>query len=77
MGANAALVTKKVIENGFEVVAIELITIVQAIEYLDVQDKVSKKTRELYDTIRELVPAFSEDQTLYPYIKKVKHELLK
>lgn len=77
MGANAALITKKVIENGFEVVAIELITIIQAIEYLKVQDKVSDKTKELYDTLRDIVPVLKEDQVLYPYIQKVKKELLK
>ncbi|HBL80169.1 MAG TPA: histidine ammonia-lyase, partial [Aequorivita sp.] len=43
MGTNAALITKKVIENAFEVVAIELITIIQAIEYLKVQDSVSSE----------------------------------
>lgn len=77
MGANAALITKKVIENGFEVVAIELITIIQAIEYLQVQDKVSKKTKALYDTLRNIVPVLKEDQILYPYLQKVKNELLK
>ena len=46
MGTNAALITKKVIENAFEVVAIELITIVQAIEYLKVQDQISSETKK-------------------------------
>mgnify|MGYP000293602770 CR=1 FL=1 len=44
MGTNAALITKRVIENSFEVIAIEMITIIQAIEYLKVQDKISSKT---------------------------------
>ena len=35
MGTNAAIITSKVIENAFEVLAIELITIVQAIDYLE------------------------------------------
>lgn len=72
MGTNAALITKKVIENAFEVVAIELITIVQAIEYLKVQDKVSSKTKKMYDEIRAIVPVFSEDVVMYPYVNKVK-----
>lgn len=72
MGTNAALITKKVIENSFEVVAIELITIVQAIEYLKVQDKVSSKTKKLYDEIRAIVPVFSEDVVMYPFVNKVK-----
>ncbi len=76
MGTNAALITKKVIENAFEVVAIELITIVQAIEYLKVQDKVSSKTRKMYDEIRALVPAFSEDVVMYPFVNKVKEYII-
>ena len=72
MGTNAALITKKVIENSFEVIAIELITIVQAIEYLKVQDKVSSNTKKMYDEIREIVPVFTEDVIMYPYVNKVK-----
>lgn len=76
MGTNAALITKKVIENSFEVVAIELITIVQAIEYLKVQDKVSSKTKEMYDAIRNIVPIFTEDVVMYPYVNKVKNFII-
>lgn len=75
MGTNAAMITKKVIENAFEVVSIELITIVQAIEYLKVQNKVSSKTKKLYDEIRAIVPAFSEDVVMYPFVNKVKEHI--
>lgn len=76
MGTNAALITKKVIENAFEVVAIELITIVQAIEYLEVQSKVSSETKKMYDEIRAIVPVFKEDVAMYPYVNKVKEFLM-
>ena len=72
MGTNAALITKKVIENAFEVVAIEMITIIQAIEYLKAQDKVSSKTKKMYNEIRKLVPIFTEDVVMYPYVNDVK-----
>lgn len=77
MGTNAALITKKVIENAFEVVAIELITIIQAIEYLDYQDKISSKTLEIYNEIRKIVPVFKEDVIMYPYVNKVKKHIMK
>jgi histidine ammonia-lyase len=76
MGTNAALITKKVIENSFEVMAIEMITIVQAIEYLKVQKNVSSKTKKMYDDIRNLVPIFTEDVIMYPYVNKVKDFIL-
>ncbi len=72
MGTNAALITKRVIENTFEVVAIEMITIIQAIEYLKIQDKVSSKTKKMYDSIRHIVPVFIEDVVMYPYVNTVK-----
>ncbi len=77
MGTNAALITKKVIENAFEVMAIELTTIVQAIEYLEVKDKVSSKTRTLYEEIRAIVPAFKEDVVIYPFVRAVKEFIMK
>ena len=35
MGCNAALMTKKVIDNSFEVLAIQMMTVLQAIDYLE------------------------------------------
>lgn len=72
MGTNAAVICRKVIENAFEVLAIEAITIIQAIEYLGFQDKVSSSTKELYDAIRKIIPAFSDDMVMYPYLEEVK-----
>lgn len=75
MGTNAAVICRKVIENAFEVLAIEAITIIQAIEYLGFQDKVSSSTKELYDEIRKIIPAFSDDMVMYPYLEGVKKYL--
>lgn len=76
MGTNSALITKKVIENTFEVLAIEIITIVQAIELLGFSGKVSSSTKKLYDEIRAIVPPFKEDLIMYPFINEVKDYLI-
>lgn len=76
MGTNAALITKRVIENAFEVMAIEMITIVQAIEYLKVQEKVSSKTKMMYDVVRNIVPPFKEDLVMYPFVNDVKNYII-
>lgn len=76
MGTNAAVITAKVIENAFEVLAIELITIVQAIDYLGYKNEISSVTRKIYDDIRTIVPAFKEDQIMYPLVQKVKEYLI-
>lgn len=77
MGTNAAVICSKVINNAFEVLAIELITIVQAIEYLGCQNKLSSVTKTLYDDIRKIVPAFKEDLIMYPFVEEVKNYLKK
>jgi histidine ammonia-lyase len=76
MGTNAAVITAKVIENAFEVLSIQLITIVQAIDYLEQKDKVSSVTRKIYDEVRQIIPEFKNDQIMYPFTKKVKDYLI-
>lgn len=77
MGTNAAVMTSKVVENAFEVVAIELITIVQAIDILGGVDGFSSVTKKVYEEIRQIVPESKNDRALYPYLEKVKMHLVK
>ena len=75
MGTNSAVICSKVIANAFEVLAIELITIIQAIEFLECQNEISSNTKKLYDEVRAIVPAFKEDLVMYPFVEKVKEYL--
>jgi histidine ammonia-lyase len=77
MGTNAAVITHKVIINAYEVLAIQLISIAQAIDILSCQDSVSTRTKEIYMAIRAIIPAFSEDKPLYMAIQSVKDYLMK
>lgn len=77
MGTNSAVITGKVIENAYEVLTIEMITIVQAIDALGFKDLVSSTTRKMYDDVRAIVPELKEDQVMYQYIQKVKEYLMK
>ena len=77
MGTNSAVITGKVIENAYEVLTIELITIIQAIDALDFKDQVSSTTRKLYDEVRAIIPELKEDQVMYQYIQKVKEYLMR
>ncbi len=61
MGCNAALMTKKIIDNSFEVLTIQAITILQAIDYLKCQEKLSPATHRVYSSIRKIFPKFVED----------------
>ena len=75
MGTNASLLTQKVINNTFEVLAIELITLVQAVDYLNVKEQLSEKSRKLYSEIRKIIPEFKDDDILYPFIGEVTYYL--
>ncbi|HVM88381.1 MAG TPA: aromatic amino acid ammonia-lyase [Puia sp.] len=72
MGCNAALMCKKIIDNSFQVLAIQTMTVLQAIDYLNCAEKLSPKTHELYINVRKIFPKFIEDSTKYREIQRVK-----
>ncbi len=72
MGCNAALMTKKVIDNSFEVLAVQMMTVVQAIDYLNCQEKLAPATLAVYRSIRKIFPKFVEDQPKYEELELVK-----
>ncbi len=69
MGTNSALLTGKVIENAYQVVAIQMMGIVQAVDYLKIQDSLSEKSRKIYDEVRAFFPVFVEDTPKYKEIR--------
>jgi histidine ammonia-lyase len=75
MGCNAALMTKRVIDNSFEVLAIHLMTILQAIDYLECHDRLSSVSKSLYDKVRKITPKFVEDRPHYKEQARVKEFL--
>ncbi len=75
MGTNASSATRRVIENGYQVLAIEFVAIVQAIEYLKVEDKLSSYTKKLYKELKVITPPFMEDTTMYKRNNDVKEYL--
>ena len=72
MGCNAALMTKRVIDNSFEVLAIHLITILQAVDYIECRDKLASVSQSLYDKVRVIFPKFIEDKARYKEMAIVK-----
>lgn len=77
MGTNSALICQRVIENSYQVMAIHMMALVQAVDCLKIADKLAPATRELYDQIREIVPVFIEDTPKYKEIESVMNWLKK
>jgi len=72
MGCNAALICRKVINNTFEVLAIQMMAILQAIDYLGCVDKMATETRNVYTQVRKIFPKFIDDAPKYKELKKIK-----
>ncbi|HTH56380.1 MAG TPA: aromatic amino acid ammonia-lyase [Cyclobacteriaceae bacterium] len=75
MGCNAALITRKVIDNSFDVLAIQAIALAQAIDFLKCQPRMSSTTVKFYTELRSIVPAIVEDRPQAPNILAVRKYL--
>jgi len=71
MGTNSSLITKKVIENSYQVIAIEFIAILQAIDYLQIEDKLSQQSKTTYTDLRKIISKFKEDTPKYKDIQNI------
>lgn len=65
MGTNSALLAARVIENGYQVMAIHLVALAQAVDCLGAAERLAPATREVYGEVRKIVPAFADDKPLY------------
>lgn len=76
MGTNAALITKKIIDNSYQVLAIEMISILQAIDYLNIKDRLSSYSRSKYEDLRSIVPMFTDDSIKYRDIQNIEQYIM-
>ena len=75
MGTNAAMMTKKVIDNTYQVLAIEMMTILQAVDYLGFKEKMSCVSMKIFEDLREIVPKFQDDKIKYKDVQNIEHYL--
>jgi histidine ammonia-lyase len=77
MGCNAALITRRVIDNGFDVLAVQALALAQAIDFLKLHTRMSSFSHKFFNEIRELVPAIVEDKPRYKDIQLIRGYLMK
>jgi histidine ammonia-lyase len=76
MGTNSALITKKVIDNAFQVMSIQLMACVKSLEILKAEKKVCNETKRTIDTVKELIGSNSvDDDIFYNKLKKIENYL--
>ncbi|MDQ1267006.1 MAG: hypothetical protein QG635_2159, partial [Bacteroidota bacterium] len=76
MGSNSALLAKKVIDNSYTVLAIEIIAILQAIDYLGCCNELSKYTMNIFNDLRNIAPKFIEDKPMSDTIEEIKRYII-
>ncbi len=76
MGTNAALMAKQVIENTFEVLAIEMLAVVQAVEYTKKESQLSPNGQHIYQKVRAIIPSFDNDKPMYQLVRRLKETLM-
>lgn len=76
MGTNSALLARRVIDNTYQVLAIELLSIIQAIDFLNIYGRMATKTKHAYNQLRNIVPRFEEDTIKYQEIRRIKEFLV-
>lgn len=64
MGTDSALLAHKVLENAYVVLAIELVTLAQAVDVLRVREKLSRTTGKLYDFTRKYIDTVRDDVSM-------------
>ncbi len=75
MGTNAALLTKKVIDNAFSVLAIHFVAIAQAMDISDNFDSFSSAAKNLYKFVRKDIPERRDDVSLNSNLEQLKKRL--
>lgn len=73
MGTNTAIKTRKIIDNSFAVIAIELLAACQAVDLRIKKErgKLGRGTQAAYNLTRKYVKFLDKDRPLYPDIEKL------
>ncbi len=75
MGTIAARKMSNILTNAENVLAIELLTAVQALEFRE-REKMASATKAVYDLIRSVIPPLTKDRLIAPEIHQV-HDLIR
>jgi histidine ammonia-lyase len=64
-----------VIENTYQVTAIQYMALAQATDCLKITEKLSPTARRIYEAIRKIMPVIVQDAPLYQQIASVEEYL--
>jgi histidine ammonia-lyase len=70
MGMISANKLKVIIQNLRNILAIELLCVIQAIDLAEIQSELSPSNKRVYSVLRSQIPSLSHDRELAPDIEK-------
>ena len=77
MGCNAALMTGKVIDNCYDVLAIQTLAVAQAVDYLKCHARLSTFSLRFHDDVRKIVGPIVSDEPRYKDLQAIRQYLVK
>lgn len=75
MGTNAALMCRRVIENTYEVMAVEFLSLVYAVQHLGFEEQLSSNARHYFSEIKRIVKITPHDTVKYKDLNSIKEYL--
>lgn len=75
MGSISARKAQSILENSRKVIAMELLTAAQAIDFRE-KAQLGDKTVRAYEYIRSIIPFIEHDEVMYPYLHQAEEMLL-
>ena len=75
MGTNSAELCAQVIDNCYQVMSILYLAMAQAVDCLNIRDRLAPATRKQYDAIRAITPTIVEDTPFYQDLANIEKYL--
>lgn len=75
MGTNSATMAGRVVDNTFDVMAIEVLAVVHAIDYLKIADRMAPATKAVFEDLKSLIPLEVEDFSRSKVLANIKSRL--
>lgn len=75
MGTNTALLTRRVLDNSYQVMSILYMALAQATDCLNLYSKLAPATQSAYNSVRAIMPARVQDETFYNQIAELEQWL--
>lgn len=71
MGTNTALLTRRVLDNAWQVMAIHFVALAQATDCLEIKDKLAPATQRAYNAVRRIIDMRIDDKPFYKEIEQM------